>query len=227
MINTYEEWEEISTPKPAGIMTDAYTARQEAEEMASTVNNQAAWKEFLANVENDFAEVTEKYTAALDRAKELTEATDAATAARQAGLAKIDQQLAGLSNIAAQIQTILNDELGGTSVSVENLIAWVESEVNKLNGGGVTTSGDDYTFNTTGSIPAQEAVIASLEALLADLQAENGSFQAAAERAIERKQEAIAWQQAVVDATQALFDQLNALKDQYIAGMTGEAAPAE
>lgn len=226
---TYEAWLESTTPtypytaSGTTVTERAYGAKYNAEAVASMIANQDSWEELLANAENDYVEMKEKVDAAAERGDELTAATDAALAVRAAEFAKIDYQLVGISNITAQLQTMLNDELGSSGSSFDNLIGWVESQVNLLEGGSVTmpTTGG-YTFTTTGSIPAQEAVIASYQALLDDLNSETGDFQLEKERTIAAKQEAYDWQEDYVEAMQAIFDQLNALKDQYIAALTAE-----
>lgn len=120
-------------------------------------------------------------------------------------------------------QTIKDALPSGTATTYEDAVKILDSWIIALEQGSASiTTSNTVTFTTDGSIPGQEAVIASYKNLLEGLK--SGDYKTSEELLAKQKEDEIGRKQEEIKALQAMLDSANKIKDQLMAGLTGESS---
>lgn len=223
---SYEEWEETANYPETGttLYEKAFAAKYNNAYLTNLLNNQPEWEAMVKSLE-DLA------TANL---KEVNEATlcqndiNTEKAKIQAQFygerAKVKQQLAGINKIMGIIEQTIKDALpSGTATTYEDAVKTLDSWIIALEQGSASIdANNEATFTTDGSIPGQEAVIASYKNLLEGLK--SGDYKTSEELLAKQKEDEISRKQEEINVLQALLDSANKIKDQLMAGLTGESS---
>lgn len=223
---SYEEWEENASYPEEGtnLYEKAFAAKYNNAYLTNLLNNQPEWEAMVKSLE-DLA------TANL---KEVNEATlcqndiNTEKAKIQAQFygerAKVKQQLAGINKIMGIIEQTIKDALpSGTATTYEDAVKILDSWIIALEQGSASIdANNEATFTTDGSIPGQEAVIASYKNLLEGLK--SGDYKTSEELLAKQKEDEINRKQEEIKVLQALLDSANKIKDQLMAGLTGESS---
>ena len=223
---SYEEWEETANYPATGrnLYQKAFAAKYNNAYLTNLLNNQPEWEAMVKSLE-DLA------TANL---KEVNEATlcqndiNTEKAKIQAQFygerAKVKQQLAGINKIMGIIEQTIKDALpSGTATTYEDAVKILDSWIIALEQGSASIDvNNEATFTTDGSIPGQEAVIASYKNLLEGLK--SGDYKTSEELLAKQKEDEISRKQEEINVLQALLDSANKIKDQLMAGLTGESS---
>ena len=230
---TYEEWVETNSPSypataSANLTDKAYAAKFNSETITERLANREQWQALLEDVTAIADEITKAQNEQALCQREINTQKAAATAELTKEKTANGYEKSAITTVKGKIETALKnatEDAAGTSISAtafDDIIAYLESEIETLEGGDVTIVNDDWDFTTTGSIPQQEVVIASYEQLLAALN--DGTYVPEEDTQIAQKEAQIEAQQAYIEALDAVYQAALAKKDALLAALTGGAA---
>ncbi len=230
---TYEEWVETNSPSypataSANLTDKAYAAKFNSETITERLANREQWQALLEDVTAIADEITKAQNEQALCQREIETQKAAATAELTKEKTANGYEKSAITTVKGKIETALKnatEDAAGTSISAtafDDIIAYLESEIETLQGGDVNIVNDDWNFTTTGSIPQQEVVIASYEQLLAALN--DGTYVPEEDTQIAQKEAQIEALQAYIEALDAVYQAALAKKDALLAALTGGAA---
>lgn len=223
---SYEEWEETANYPATGrnLYQKAFAAKYNNAYLTNLLNNQPEWEAMVKSLEDLATANLKEVNEATLCQNDITTEKAKIQAQFYGERAKVKQQLAGINKIMGIIEQTLTEATNKTNVTTyEEAVKKLEKWIIALEQGSASIdANNEVTFTTDGSIPGQEAVIASYKNLLEGLK--SGDYKTSEELLAKQKEDEISRKQDEIKVLQAMVDSANKIKDQLMAGLTGESS---
>lgn len=222
---SYEEWEENASYPEEGtkLYEKAFAAKYNNAYLTNLLDNQPEWEAMVKSLEDLATANLKEVNEATLCQNDITTEKAKIQAQFYGERAKVKQQLAGINKIMSIIEGTITSVEGVTETTYEKAVEELETLIIELEQGSASiTTSNTVTFITDGSIPGQEAVIASYKNLLEGLK--SGDYKTSEELLAKQKEDEISRKQDEIKVLQAMVDSANKIKDQLMAGLTGESS---